>query len=154
MMAFLQGLKESKLRRRPAFKNPNPAVEPEPLRKSEHQDKLDAEDVFRIIGLHLTEDCVVVCDTGDALLGAIGLRTAKRKEFIAAAYYLTMGFSVPASIGVMAADRKKRVVAIVGDGAFQMTGMELSTAAQQGMASIVVILNNDGYGTQRFILDG
>lgn len=151
---YLMGLRDARIRRRPAFKNPNPAIEPKPLRSSERTDALNAESVFRIIGLHLDENCAIVCDTGDALFGAIGLRTAKRKEFIADAYYLTMGFAVPASIGVMAADPKKRVIAIVGDGAFQMTGMELSTAAKEGMAPIVILLNNDGYGTQRIILDG
>ena len=54
----------------------------------------------------------------------------------------------------MAAKPESRVIAIVGDGAFQMTGIELSTAVKFGMKPIVLILNNDGYGTQRFILDG
>jgi indolepyruvate decarboxylase len=151
---FLKGLRHSRIRRRPAFDNPNPVPDLKPLRPAERREPLAVEDVFRIIGLHLDEDCAVVCDTGDALLGAVGLRTAKPKEFIADAYYLTMGFAVPASIGVMAADPRKRVFTIVGDGAFQMTGMELSTAARQGMKPIVIILNNDGYGTQRIILDG
>lgn len=151
---FLRRLREAGLRRRPAFRNPNPAAEPSPLRASERHAPLTAEEVFRIIGLHLDENSAVVCDAGDALFGAIGLRTARRKEFIAGAYYLSMGFAIPAAIGVMAADPKKRVFVIVGDGAFQMTGMELSTAARYGMAPIVLILNNEGYGTQRLILDG
>lgn len=151
---FLRGLRAGRIRPRRAFRNPNPAVEPAPLKPAELHDKLDAGSVFRIIGLHLDENNTVVCDTGDALFGAIGLRTAKRKEFIGAAYYLTMGFAVPAGIGVMAADPRKRPFIIVGDGAFQMTGIELSTAAKYGMSPIVIILNNDGYGTQRIIMDG
>ena len=43
---------------------------------------------------------------------------------------------------------------IVGDGAFQMTGMELSTIARHGLNPIVVVLNNHGYTTERFLLDG
>ena len=43
---------------------------------------------------------------------------------------------------------------IVGDGAFQMTGMELSTVARYGLNPIVVVLNNHGYTTERFLLDG
>jgi indolepyruvate decarboxylase len=43
---------------------------------------------------------------------------------------------------------------LVGDGAFQMTGMELSTVARLGLAPIVVVLNNHGYGTERQIADG
>jgi indolepyruvate decarboxylase len=151
---FLDGLRQGRIRRRPAFRNPNPAVEIKPLGTSERNDPLRSEDVFRILSQFLDESSAVVCDAGDALFGAMGLRTAKRKEFVAGAYYLSMGFAIPASIGVMAADPKKRVFAIVGDGAFQMTGMELSTAAKCRMAPIVLILNNDGYGTQRIILDG
>jgi len=115
---------------------------------------LTSEGVFNIIAHHVDENTAVVCDAGDALFGAMGLRTAKKKEFIASAYYLSLGFAIPASIGVMAAEPKKRVFTIVGDGAFQMTGMELSTAVRRGMAPIVLILNNDGYGTERFIIEG
>jgi len=151
---FLRGLCKAKIRKRAGFKNPNPGTAPKPLEPKERHDKLTIEEVFRILGCHLDENSVVVCDAGDALFGAIGVRTAKREEFVADAYYLSMGFAIPAGIGVMAAHPKKRVFAVVGDGAFQMTGLELSTAAQYGMAPIVLVLNNDGYGTQRFILDG
>jgi len=46
------------------------------------------------------------------------------------------------------------VFGIVGDGALQMNGMELSTAGKLGIGTVILLLNNDGYGTQRFILDG
>ena len=46
------------------------------------------------------------------------------------------------------------MLVIVGDGAFQMTGMELSTIARHGLNPIVVVLNNHGYTTERFLLDG
>ena len=151
---FLDALQKARIRKRPAFVNPNPAREPQPLSQNELQDELKPDDFFRILGAHLTEDSTVVTDTGDALFGAIGLRTAQRAEFIATAYYCTMGFGIPASIGVMVADPKKRVFVLVGDGAFQMTGTELSTAAKLDLTPIVLILNNDGYGTQRFIRDG
>ena len=43
---------------------------------------------------------------------------------------------------------------IVGDGAFQMTGMELSSIARYRLNPIVVVLNNHGYTTERFLLEG
>jgi len=91
---------------------------------------------------------------GDGLFGALGIRTARQAEFIAPAYYLSMGFAVPAAIGVECADPSLRPIVLVGDGAFQMTGTELSTAARVGLKPIVLILNNDGYGTMRKIRDG
>jgi indolepyruvate decarboxylase len=42
----------------------------------------------------------------------------------------------------------------VGDGAFQMTGLELATAARYGLNPIVIVLNNSGYGTERQMQDG
>src|SRR5205823_258847 len=85
---------------------------------------------------------------------AIGIRTMRRAEFIAPAYYLSMGFAVPASIGVAMANPALRPIVLVGDGAFQMTGTELSTAVRLGLKPIVLVLNNEGYGTMRKIRDG
>ena len=47
-----------------------------------------------------------------------------------------------------------RPLVLVGDGAFQMTGLELSTAARYGLTPIVVVLDNQSYGTERPMLDG
>ncbi len=151
---FLEALAEVSIAPKQEKDRPRPAPQPEPMAENELKESLSAESFFRILGLHLSENDILVCDTGDALIGAMDLRTAKRNTFLSDAYYLSMGFAIPASIGAMAADANARVFAIVGDGAFQMTGAELSTAAKEGMAPIVFILNNDGYGTQRHILDG
>jgi indolepyruvate decarboxylase len=74
-------------------------------------------------------------------------------DYVAPGYYAGTGFGVPAALGVQAATGR-RPLAIVGDGAFQMTGMELSTIARYGLNPIVVVLNNHGYTTERFLLDG
>jgi indolepyruvate decarboxylase len=124
------------------------------LAKKELTDKLTMAEVIRIVSLHLDETSCVVSDVGDAIFGAIGIRTRNRAEFIAPAYYLSMGFGVPAGIGVCKADPNLRPFVLVGDGAFQMTGTEISTAVRHNLRPIVLILNNDGYGTMRKIRDG
>lgn len=150
---FLRGLLEGDIRER-KVDNPNPVSRPDALEPGEADDLLGIESFFRILGLHLRDNSVVVCDTGDSVLGAIGLCTSARRSFLADAYYLTMGFAVPAAIGAMVADPSRRAFVVVGDGAFQMTGMELSTAVKQEIPLTVLIINNRGYGTQRHILDG
>src|SRR5690606_33158782 len=77
-----------------------------------------------------------------------------RTEFLSPAYYTSMGFAVPASIGAGIANRSIRPLVVVGDGAFQMTGMELATVVRNGLAPIVVVLNNKGFTTERHLLDG
>jgi indolepyruvate decarboxylase len=65
-----------------------------------------------------------------------------------------MGFAVPASIGAQLANPALRPIVLVGDGAFQMTGFELSTSVRLGLNPIVIVLDNHGYGTERQIGDG
>ena len=153
MKDFLTGFKSLKIKPK-TFKNPYKAAELKPLKDIERKQSLDADNFFRILALTMAKDATIVCDTGDALFGAVGLRTTQSTNFISDAYYLSMGFAVPASIGAMAAKPASRVYCLVGDGAFQMTGMELSSCAKYKMHPIICILNNDGYGTQRHIIDG
>jgi indolepyruvate decarboxylase len=110
--------------------------------------------LFQKINALLSEDLVVVADVGDCLLGAADLTGTARTDFVAAAFYTSMGFAVPAAVGVQSAMPQKRPLVLVGDGAFQMTGLELTTALRQRLNPIVIVLNNGGYGTERFILEG
>ncbi|NDC82137.1 alpha-keto acid decarboxylase family protein [bacterium] len=110
--------------------------------------------VFDAVNSRLTEDMVVISDVGDALFGAMDLVIQSHTEFISPAYYASIGFAVPASVGAALASPARRPIVIVGDGAFQMTGNELSTAIRYGLTPIIIILNNGGYGTERPMLDG
>jgi indolepyruvate decarboxylase len=110
--------------------------------------------LFQRLDKLLGEDMVVIADIGDSLFGSADLHMTRRTEFISPAYYTSMGFAVPASVGAGMANPGHRALVIVGDGAFQMTGMELSTIARNGLNPIVVVLNNHGYTTERFILEG
>jgi acetolactate synthase-1/2/3 large subunit len=70
----------------------------------------------------------------------------------------TMGFGLPAAIGAKMARPDAEVWAVVGDGGFQMTQAELSTAAQEGVKVNVCIINNGYLGMvrqwQQFFYDG
>ncbi len=102
----------------------------------------------------LDDNTIVICDVGDALFAGTELTTHGRTEFVGPAYYTSMGFAVPASLGAAVARPDMRIVAIVGDGAFQMTGNELSTIIRRGLHAIVIVLDNKGYGTERVLHPG
>ena len=110
--------------------------------------------LFERMNEFLTDDTMVICDIGDSLFGAADLTIQKRTEFISPAYYTSMGFGIPAALGAQMNARKTRPLVFVGDGAFQMTCPELSTIARHGLNPIVIVLNNKGYSTERFINDG
>jgi indolepyruvate decarboxylase len=150
---FLESLAAAKIKSK-RFKHPNLHALPKPLKNVERSDGLTIVDVFRIVSLHLNERCCVIADIGDAIFGAVGIRSPRQAQFIAPAYYMSMGFAVPASIGVAMAAKKLRPYVLVGDGAFQMTGVEISTIVRLGLNPIIIVLNNDGYGTMRRIREG
>lgn len=109
---------------------------------------------FRRLNAFLDDRSVVICDIGDSLFGAADLTIQRRTEFLSPAYYTSMGFAVPAALGVQLARPRLRPLVVVGDGAFQMTGQELSTIARHDLDPIVFVLNNRGYTTERFIHEG
>ncbi|GAB61975.1 MAG: alpha-keto acid decarboxylase family protein [Candidatus Jettenia sp.] len=116
--------------------------------------KVTVQRLFQCLNSFLTDDTVVIADVGDALVGGSDLVVHRRTEFISPAYYLSLGFAVPASIGAQLASPSLRPLVLVGDGAFQMTGMELSTIVRYHLNPIVVVFNNYGYGIERPMMDG
>ena len=99
----------------------------------------------------LNNNTVVIADIGDSLFMATELVVREQTDFISPAYYTSMGFSVPAALGVQVAQADRRAIVIVGDGAFQMTGMELATLIRHKFPTIIILLDNGGYGTERFL---
>lgn len=87
----------------------------------------------------------IASDVGDCLFTAMDVDPT---ALIAPGYYATMGYGVPAALGVQAATGLRPLV-LVGDGAFQMTGWELGNAQRHGWDPIVLVFNNSGWGMLR-----
>ncbi len=94
-------------------------------------------DLFRTAG-----PLPVAADMGDCLFSALDLQDT---DLVAPGYYASMGFGVPAGLGMQAATGRRPLV-LVGDGAFQMTGWELGHARRHGLDPIVVLFNNRAWG--------
>ncbi len=149
---FLMGLLAADIHRRPDVDIPRMLApgtfQPVP------DAKMTVQRLFQRLETFFDEETFVIADTGDALFAAADVTIPRAAEFMSSAYYATLGFAVPASLGVQLALPNLRPLVLVGDGAFQMTGVELSTAARYGLNPIVIVLNNSGYGTERPMLDG
>ena len=102
----------------------------------------------------LRPDHLVLAETGDAMFAASELYIGDPEGFISQAYYLSIGYALPATLGVCLARPDKRAVLLQGDGSFQMTAQELSTLLRQQCSPVIFLLNNDGYVIERLIHDG
>jgi indolepyruvate decarboxylase len=85
------------------------------------------------------------------LFAADDIQTQQANSFLCPAYYASMGFGVPGAIGAQLAEPLRRAIALVGDGAFQMTGMELLTAKRLGLNPIIIVINNSVFATIRIM---
>ena len=106
------------------------------------------------INSQIDAQTIVIADIGDALFASSELVIHEKTDFLSPAYYTSMGFSVPAALGACVAKPDDRVLVIVGDGAFQMTGQEMSSLIRLGHNPVVIVLDNHGYGTERFLQEG
>jgi acetolactate synthase-1/2/3 large subunit len=97
----------------------------------------------------LAPDAVVTCDAGNFATWANRfLSFGDRQRFIGPTNG-AMGYGVPAAIGAAAAFPGRQVVALVGDGGALMTGQEIATAFHHGLNPVVIVFNNQMYGTIR-----
>ncbi len=152
LSAFLKGLLNGRINRCQPAESPHPehpqSSQPVPGKK------ITIKYLYQYLNSFIGRNTVIIADTGDAMFAAMDMTIHKETKFLSTAYYASMGFAVPASLGVQLADPTLRPLVLVGDGAFQMTGMELSTSARYQLSPIVIVLNNGGYGTERPMLDG
>jgi TPP-dependent 2-oxoacid decarboxylase len=118
-----------------------------------HQ-KITVKRLFERLNFSITDSSIIIADVGDSLFGSLDLTIHGQTDFLSPAYYCSMGFAVPAAIGAQLAKPLLRPIVIVGDGAFQMTGMEISTITRFALNPVIIVLNNNGYGTERPMLDG
>ena len=95
-------------------------------------------------------DAVVVTGVGQHQMWASQLIAVNRPySFVTSGGLGTMGFAVPAALGAKVGRPGERVIAIDGDGCFQMTAQELATAAIEKIPFTVAILNNSNLGMVR-----
>jgi len=107
-------------------------------------------EVLDLINKNSNEEAVIVSDVGQHQMFACRYAKFKKsKSNITSGGLGTMGFALPAAIGAKMGDESREVVAIIGDGGFQMTVQELGTILQTGAAVKIVVLNNEFLGMVR-----
>lgn len=110
--------------------------------------------LMEAIDASLPPEAVVLADPGDALFAAADLRLQEASHFLSSTYWASLGFALPGAIGAWGACPERPPVVLLGDGALLMCACELATLARYAIPALVIVLDNNGYGTERPMLDG
>lgn len=102
-----------------------------------------------LISKSLPEDHIYCADVGQNQIWSAAHCEIKKGRFLTSGGMGTMGYSVPAAIGAKFADPGKEVIAVCGDGSFQMHMMELGTICQHDVDIKIVVMKNNKLGMVR-----
>lgn len=110
---------------------------------------VDPAGFITMLSEKMQNDGVYVADVGQNQIWSCGYHIVKDGRFLTSGGMGTMGYSIPAAMGAKLADKSKQVIAVCGDGSFQMSMMELATMRQHDIPVKIVVLKNNYLGMVR-----
>lgn len=110
---------------------------------------VDPAEFIRILSRKMEEDAVYVADVGQNQIWSCGYHIVRKGKFLTSGGMGTMGYSIPAAIGAKYADKNRQVIAVCGDGSFQMSLMELATMRQHNIPVKIIVFKNNYLGMVR-----
>lgn len=106
-------------------------------------------ELVKLLSEKMEDDAIYVADVGQNQLWSADNYVMKRGRFLTSGGMGTMGYSIPAAIGAKFAAPERQVVAVCGDGSFQMSMYELGTIAVQKLPVKILIMKNRFLGLVR-----
>jgi indolepyruvate decarboxylase len=116
--------------------------------------KIAVKRFYRRMNSFINGSSVVIGESGDSIFNVVNVSLPKGASCIGQAFYLSIGYATPATLGAGLAAPDSRVITFVGDGAFQMTAQEVSTIIREKLNPVIFVMNNDGYTVERVMVDG
>jgi len=130
------------------------AEERMPLQPGPADTPLSTRQLFARVQGMLDGKASVIAETGDSWFNGMQLDLPTHARFEIQMQYGSIGWSVGATLGYCIARPDRRVIALIGDGSFQLTAQEVSTMIRYGTRPIIFLINNGGYTIEVEIHDG
>ena len=129
-------------------------VEPQKANPAKSDAKLTRAEVVRQVQTLLTADATLIVETGDSWFNGMGMKLPGGARFEIEMQWGSIGWAVPATFGYAVGAPERRVIAMIGDGSFQLTAQEVSQMIRRRLPVIIFLMNNHGYTIEVEIHDG
>ncbi len=118
-------------------------------KRNPNPDYVDPAEFIRLLSEQMEDDAVYVADVGQNQIWSCSYHIVKNGRFLTTGGMGTMGYSIPAAMGAKLACPGRQVIAVCGDGSFQMSMMELATMRQFHVPVKIIVLKNNYLGMVR-----
>ncbi|MBQ4531211.1 MAG: biosynthetic-type acetolactate synthase large subunit [Lachnospiraceae bacterium] len=119
------------------------------VKRNPKEGYVDPAEFVRLLSENMEEDGIYVADVGQNQIWSCNYYVMRKGKFLTSGGMGTMGYSIPAAMGAKRGDKTKQVVAVCGDGSFQMSFMELATIRQHNIPIKIIVLKNNYLGMVR-----
>lgn len=119
------------------------------IKRTPNPNYVDPAAFITMLSEKMQEDAVYVADVGQNQIWSCAHHIVKKGKFLTSGGMGTMGYSIPAAMGAKTAAMDKQVIAVCGDGSFQMSMMELATLRQHNIPVKIIVLKNNYLGMVR-----
>ena len=118
---------------------------------SSDSSNLTSEYIYPRLQEFFKEKDVIICETGLLPYGMAQAKLPASADLQMQLIWASIGWATPASLGANIARPQSRVILITGEGAHQMTALEIGTILRHELKPIIIVLNNNGYTTERLL---
>ena len=116
--------------------------------------KLTRTEIVRQVQSLISSDSTILVETGDSWFNGMRLRLPEGARFEIEMQWGSIGWSVPAAFGYAVGAPNRRIIAMIGDGSFQLTAQEVAQMIRRMLPAIIFLINNHGYTIEVEIHDG
>lgn len=128
---------------------------PNEVRRVDSNSPLSVRALFQAVHARLNDQTTLLVETGDSWFNGLKLRLPRGCGFEIQFQAGSIGWCCPATLGYeLGCTSPRRVIAMIGDGSFQLTAQEVSTMVRYGIRPILIVINNRGYTIEAEIHDG
>jgi pyruvate decarboxylase len=127
---------------------------PQPQQPAKPEAKLRRTEIFREVQALVTADTTVLAETGDSWFNGMAVKLPAGARFEIEMQWGSIGWCVPATFGYAVGASSRRIIALIGDGSFQLTAQEVAQMIRRKLPVIIFLINNHGYTIEVEIHDG
>lgn len=122
------------------------------LKNSEHNDnQLSSEYIYTRIQDFIKDNDIIIAETGTVPFGVSQIKFPESADIQMQLLWGSIGWATPATLGVCLAKPQSGVILISGEGAHQISAMEIGNMVRFGVKPVIIVINNGGYSTERLL---